>query len=290
MYRCTEEKSVFGIGRQEGGVLDKVGIMNIKEKVSVIMPAYNCGKFIGESIRSVQAQTYENWELLIVDDVSTDDTAEVVAAFLGDDRIRYYCLQENGGPAAARNEALRRAQGDYIAFLDSDDIWMPEKLEHQLAFMKKNGYFFTCTGYKKTNEAGAPLGIQVIPRTSADYWKAFFLGNPIGNSTVIYDRRHFGDRQIPPIRKRNDFALWLQLLREGDACYGMEDVLMAYRVRNDSISSKKIRLAKYQWELYRHIEKKSLMLSCLGVLSWAVVKGTGLGLRVRKSKENTHDQ
>lgn len=128
----------------------------------------------------------------------------------------------------------------------------------------------------------------ILPHASVGYRKTYFLSNPIGNSTVIYDRRHFGDRQVPLIRKRNDFALWLQLLRNGELCYGMEDVLTAYRVRSQSVSASKLRLAKYHWELYRQVEKKSLIISVLGMLGWAVVKGTGLGLRIHKCREHTH--
>lgn len=258
--------------------------------VSVIMPTYNCGEFIAESIRSVQAQSYENWELWITDDHSTDNTAAVVEPFLEDSRIHYIYMQENGGPAKARNEALRLAQGDYIAFLDSDDIWCPDKLERQLAFMQEKKCFFSCTGYRKMDEAGHALGTVILPHSVAGYWKTFFLSNPIGNSTVIYDRLHFGDRQVPLIRKRNDFALWLQILRDGDACYGLEDVLMDYRVRKQSVSSNKLGLAKYHWELYRHVEKRGVLISALGVLMWAFVKGTGFGLRVRKDRRNAHER
>lgn len=265
--------------------LDKVEIMDNK-RVSVIMPTYNCGKYIAESIRSIQAQTLENWELWIVDDHSTDDTAEVVAPFLEDSRIHYIYLQVNGGPAAARNDALRRAQGDYIAFLDSDDIWHSEKLERQLAFMRENECYFSCTGYRKISEDGCLLGTVILPHKTAGYWKTFFLSNPIGNSTVIYDRRYFGDRQVPLIRKRNDFALWLQMLRNGEKCYGLDDVLMDYRVRSQSVSANKLGLAKYHWELYHCIEKRNWFVSALGVFMWAVVKGTGLGLRVQKQGEH----
>lgn len=253
------------------------------KKVSVVMPTYNCGEFIAESICSVQAQTYENWELWITDDHSTDHTASVVEPFLKDPRIHYIYLQENGGPAKARNEALRLAKGDYIAFLDSDDIWSPDKLERQLKFMQEKECFFSCTGYRKMDEDGRSLDTAILPHAKAGYWKTFFLSNPIGNSTVIYDRCHFGERQVPLIRKRNDFALWLQILRDGDACYGLEDVLMDYRVRKQSVSSNKLGLAKYHWELYRQVEKRGLIVSALGVLMWAFVKGTGFGLRVCKS-------
>lgn len=262
--------------------------MIIQEKVSIIMPTYNCGPYIADSIRSVQAQTYENWELFVVDDCSTDNTRSEVEAFLKDPRIHYFCLPKNGGPAAARNEALRQARGEYIAFLDSDDVWLPEKLMCQLVFMRENDYFFTCTGYRKMDENGHLSDTMILPHKSVGYWKTYYLSNPIGNSTVIYDRRHFGDRQVPMILKRNDFALWLQLLRDGSVCYGMEDILTNYRVRSQSVSSTKLRLAKYHWELYRRVEKKSLLTSALGMLSWAVVKGTGFGLRIYRSEEHTH--
>lgn len=258
-----------------------------QQKVSVIMPTYNCGRYIAKSIRSVQDQTYENWELLIVDDCSTDDTKKEVASFLNDQRIKYICMQQNGGPAAARNEALRRAQGDYIAFLDSDDIWHPQKLECQLAFMDTNKSFFSCTGYRKIDENGQTMRVAVVPHKSVGYWKAFFLSNPIGNSTVIYDRRHFGNRQVPSIRKRNDFALWLQMLRDGDSCYGLPDVLMDYRVRSQSVSANKLGLVKYHWELYHKLEKRNVFVSAIGVFMWAFVKGTGLGLRIKRLKKET---
>ena len=138
-------------------------------------------------------------------------------------------------------------------------------------------------------EDGLLTDTVIVPHSSVGYWKAYFLSNPIGNSTVIYDHNHFGDRQVPLIRKRNDFALWLQMLRSGDICCGMEDVLMAYRVRGQSVSANKLSLVKYHWELYRKVEKRNPIISALGVLSWAFVKGTGFGLRVRKSKVNLNE-
>ena len=206
--------------------------------------------------------------------------------FLHDPRIHYIYLQENGGPAKARNEALCLAQGDYIVFLDSDDIWHPQKLEQQLAFMDEKNCFFSCTGHQKMDESCKMLNTAILPHVTVGYWKTYFLSNPIGNSTVIYDRHYFGDRQVPLIRKRNDFALWLQLLRDGARCYGLEGILMDYRVRKQSVSSNKLGLAKYHWELYRQVEKRNLPISALGVLSWAFVKGTGFGLRVRKCSKN----
>lgn len=259
------------------------------KKVSVIMPTYNCGQYVADSIRSVQAQTYGNWELWIIDDHSTDNTPTVVRPFLEDTRIHYVYLEKNGGPAAARNEALRQAQGDYVAFLDSDDVWYPDKLERQLAFMIQKKCFFSCTAYRKMNENGQPMSKVILPHAVVGYWKTYFLSDPIGNSTVVYDRNYFGDRQVPLIRKRNDFALWLQLLRDGDCCYGMEDVLMDYRVRKQSVSSNKLSLAKYHWKLYHHIENRNIIVSALGVFCWAFIKGTGIGLRIRKVKRNEYE-
>ena len=254
-----------------------------REKVSVIMPTYNCGKYIAEAIQSVQAQTYDNWELWIVDDCSTDETQMVVKPFLEDDRIHYYCMEENCGPAPARNYALCQARGRYVAFLDSDDLWYPEKLEKQISFMQRtDGCRFSCTAYAKMDEQGNSLHRVMIPPTITGYWKMYFLSNPIGNSTVIYDRSYFGLVQAPLVQKRNDYGLWLQILRGGAVCYGMEDTLMRCRIRKGSVSYDKIKLIRHQWHLYRNVEKLSLPLCAIGIVCWAFVKGTGIGLNIRK--------
>ncbi len=261
----------------------------MEKVVSVVMPAYNCAEYIGQSIESVQNQTYPHWELWIIDDISTDNTAQVVATYLSDPRIHYEQLPEKGGAAAARSLALMRATGDYVAFLDSDDIWLPEKLEKQLAFMNEKTAagtpcYFSCTAYSQIGEQGERLGLSVIPHTRVGYWKTLFLSSPIGNSTVLYDRTHFGDVTVPPIKKRNDFALWLRLLRNGDYCYGIEESLAGYRVRGNSLSANKFSLMKYHWQLYREIEKLPLLTSVAAFCSWAFVKGTGIGIKRRKDK------
>lgn len=256
-----------------------------KPKVSVIMPTYNCAEYIREAISSVQAQSYQNWELFIVDDLSTDETRDIVAPYLEDHRIHYHCLSEKGGTAAARNYGLRQATGEYVAFLDSDDLWVPDKLEKQISFMNNHTdqqCYFCCTAYEKMDITGKDLGIIIFPPHKADYWKVFRCGNPLGNSTVLYDRRYFGDVQVPLIAKRNDFALWLRMLRNGAVAFGMDDITMRYRVRNDSLSHKRIGLAYYHWQLYRHIEKMNIVLSIYGVLCWAIVKVTGIGMRIQK--------
>lgn len=251
--------------------------------VSVIMPTYNCGSYIESSIQSVLEQTYQNWELWIVDDCSQDDTPRILEPYLQDRRIRYICLEENGGPAAARNRGLQLAQGTYIAFLDSDDLWMPDKLERQIRFMESEGCDFSCTAYLKINEAGESLHEMVVPPKRIGYWKTFFLCNPIGNSTVLYRRDAFGLVQIPTIRKRNDFAMWLQMFRGGAVCRGMETPLMRYRIRSGSVSSKKIALAKYHWQLYHHLEGHNWLISGMGMVCWFLVKGIGIGVDKRKT-------
>lgn len=251
--------------------------------VSVIMPAYNCGRYIGQAIESVIGQTLTDWELQIVDDCSTDDTQAVVERLAAQEvRIHYTRLAQNGGPAAARNEALHRAAGRYVAFLDSDDLWAPDKLERQLAFMEKNGVPFSATAYDQMDEGGAPLPMVCLPPHRTTYRKMLLLSNPIGNSTVMFDQSALGRFEVPPIRKRNDFALWLKILKAAPCCMGMDDVLTHYRVRGDSISSNKLAQAKYHWELYRRIEKLGILQSFFYTGCWALVKGTGVGLRRKK--------
>lgn len=255
--------------------------------VSVIMPAYNCGQYIGQAIQSVIGQTLEDWELQIADDCSTDGTQAVVERLAAQEpRIHYTRLARNGGPAAARNEALRRAAGRYVAFLDSDDLWAPDKLERQIAFMEQTGALFSATAYDQMDEDGNPLPTVCLPPRRTDYRKMLRLSNPIGNSTVMADQGALGRLEVPPIRKRNDFALWLKILRSAPCCMGMDDVLTHYRVRTDSISSNKLAQAKYHWQLYREIEGLSVPASAFYLGCWAFVKGTGIGLRRERRKED----
>ena len=215
--------------------------------VSVIMPTYNCGQFIGKSIDSVIAQTVTDWEIQIVDDCSTDDTDAVLKPYLEKyANIHYYRLPQNGGPAVARTEAIKRATGKYIAFLDSDDLWSPDKLEKQIAFMEKTGADFSCTAYACMDESGNDLHTIFTPPERTDYRKCIRLSNPVGNLTVMYDQEKLGKFEVPPIKKRNDFALWLQILKKTKYCYGMTDVLATYRMgRSGSVSSNKLKQAKF---------------------------------------------
>ena len=244
--------------------------------VSIITPTYNCAAFLGETIRAVLAQTYTDWELIIVDDCSQDDTEALVSAFARKDpRIRYYRLSRNAGAAAARTEAMRQAGGEYMAFCDSDDVWFPDKLERQLAFMRKTGHAFTCTAYEQIDEDGKSLGRVVVPHERCDY-NRLLLDCPVGNSTVMYSVAVMGKFEVPDIRKRNDDALWLKMLKKEPYIWGMTDVLTGYRVRRGSISSNKLELIRYHWILYRKIEHLSAFRSLFHIGYWCVVKVLGI--------------
>ena len=246
--------------------------MCVKGLVSIITPTYNCGKFIGETIESVQQQTYTDWEMIIVDDCSTDDTKNVVAKYQEqDERIKYHCLTENIGAAVARTKAMELATGQYMAFLDSDDLWMPDKLEKQLEFMQKNNYAFTSTSYQHMTEDGKMMP-KVLNAISKTDYNRLLLDCPVGNSTVMYDVSKMGKFQVPDIRKRNDDALWLAMLKKEKYIYGMPEIMMKYRLRKNSISRNKLSLVKYTWKLYREIEHLSIFKSVWHIVWWGVIK------------------
>lgn len=240
--------------------------------ISIITPTYNCGKFIGETIESVLNQSYSAFEMVIVDDCSTDNTKNVVMKYAHkDSRIKYYILEENSGAAVARTKAMELAVGKYMAFLDSDDVWTKDKLEKQLAFMTKGGYSFTCTSYEHIDENGILLGKTVKTKRKTDY-NGVLLTCPVGNSTVMYNVEKLGKFSVPNVRKRNDDALWLQILKKEKYIYGMPNVLMKYRIRANSISSNKLALVKYHWILYRDIEHLSVFRSLFHIGFWGFLK------------------
>ena len=246
----------------------------MEKLVSIIMPAYNCADYIAESIKSVQNQSYRNWELIVADDNSTDGTVDTVRSVAADDnRIHLLETDINLGPAAARNRAINAAQGDYIAFLDSDDIWFPDKLSRQISFMEQTGYDFTYTAYEKINERSEKMGIVVSAPKSVNYSSMLYRGDPIGNLTVVYDATKLGKFYVPDIKKRNDFALWLKMMHDCKRAYGLNEVLASYRVRAGSISStRKSELLKYYWELYRDIERLSNIKSSAAIASLVFFK------------------
>lgn len=240
--------------------------------VSVIMPTYNCGKFIEETIKSVVNQTYKNWELIIIDDCSKDNTEDIVNRYAKcDNRIRYHKLETNQGAAVARTRAMKMAIGSYMAFLDSDDLWKNDKLEKQINFMEKNSYSFTCTAYEQIDENNNLLNKIIRPKIKADY-NRILLDCPVGNSTVMYNVDKLGKFEVPNIRKRNDDALWLQILKKEKYIYGLNEILMQYRIRQNSISSNKLDLIKYHWQLYRQIEHLSIFRSVFHICWWGVIK------------------
>lgn len=244
----------------------------MSELISIITPTYNCERFIGETIESVLKQTYKNWEMIIVDDCSTDNTYEVVKKYADNDsRIKYYLLEENSGAAVARTKAMQLATGDYMAFLDSDDLWISNKLECQLKFMKENNYNFTCTEYEQIDENGKSLNKVIKVKNKTNY-NGILLSCPVGNSTVMYNVSKMGKFQVPNIRKRNDDALWLQMLKKEEYIYGLNNILMEYRIRTNSISSNKLDLVKYHWYLYRNIEHLSVIRSLFHIGYWGVIK------------------
>lgn len=201
--------------------------------VSIVMPSYNCGRFIRETIKSVLAQTYSNWELLFVDDCSTDDTETIVRSF-DDSRIHYYKNEQNSGAAVSRNRALREAKGHWIAFLDSDDLWLPEKLERQIHFMEENGYRFSYHEYDEIDEASQPLGVTVSGKRRVGKFDMFSCCWP-GCLSVMYDRDYIGLVQINDVKKDNDSALWFKVIRKAP-CYLLEENLGRYRRRIGSIT------------------------------------------------------
>ena len=230
------------------------GKMNSDELVSVITPLYNGEKFIKATIESVISQSYENWEMIIVDDCSKDTGPRIVERYIEkDNRIKLVKLSENSGGAVSRNKAIEEAKGKYIAFLDSDDLWQPEKLKKQVRFMEENDYNFTYTWYEKINEKGNLLNKIVKSKDKITY-KGLLKCNQIGCLTAIYNQEKLGKIYMPLIRKRQDYALWLQILKQVDYGYCLEENLAQYRLVKDSISSNKLNLIKYNWKLFREIE------------------------------------
>lgn len=242
--------------------------------VSIIMPSWNTGRFIAESIESVIRQTYQNWELIIVDDCSTDNTDEVVGEF-HDERIKYLKNDKNSGAALTRNRAIQEANGEWIAFLDSDDIWAPKKLEKQISFMKSNGYVFSYHNYEKIDEDSNQLNIHVTGPTVVTKRKMYHYGYP-GCLTFMYNAKFFGKIQIKDIKKNNDYAILLMLCKKAD-CYLLDENLAQYRIRKVSISHDKlIKKIESHYDLFRFCDEKSviaaLWFACQNMVYGAIKK------------------
>jgi teichuronic acid biosynthesis glycosyltransferase TuaG len=223
------------------------------ELVSIVTPAYKAARFVGEAIESVAAQDYSKWEMLIVDDHSPDDTADIVAGYAEvEPRVKLIRQVENGGAAVARNAALAVARGRYVAFLDSDDVWMPGKLSRQLSFMRESGAGLSFTSYRRTTQDGSRTGRLVPVPESLDY-TSLLKNTAIVTSTVVVDRSATGSIRMTRTYY-DDFVLWLELLKRGVIARGLPVDLLRYRVVERSISRNKVNSARHVWRTYRDIE------------------------------------
>lgn len=235
-------------------------MVRVKGLVSIIMPSYNTAPYIEETIQSVLNQTYTNWEMIIVDDCSTDNTDEVLSR-ISDSRIRIFKNDRNSGAAVSRNRALREAKGQWIAFLDSDDLWMPEKLEKQISFMEKNGYSFSYTNYEEIDVYGNKTGVSVTGPKKITKTGMFNYCWP-GCLTVMYNAEQIGKIQIADIKKNNDYAMWLKICKKAD-CYLLNECLSLYRKgRVGSVSSHSIKtMIGWHYKLYRDAEQLGVLKS-----------------------------
>ena len=229
--------------------------------VSIITPAFNSGKYISETIQSVISQTYVNWELIIVDDCSTDDSLTMAQQFAAtDSRIQVFSLEKNSGTGVARNYALSKVKGKYIAFLDADDVWLPEKLTKQVAYLKQNNVFFTFSFYDCMDEDGNNLKKTVQSPKILSYRQLFFC-NYVGNLTGIYDADYFGKITIDKTRKRQDWILWLTILKKLKVARPVPESLAIYRVRDNSISTSKTALLQHNYLVYRNFHRLNIVAS-----------------------------
>lgn len=238
--------------------------------VSIITPAYKTEKYIAETIESVLAQTYSNWELLIADDCSPDNTATIVQAYASkDSRIKYLKMPNNGGPANARNLSLENAKGKYIAFLDSDDLWEPQKLELQIKFMNENQIAFSYTNYIRMHIDGTLYTFYNKCPSQMTY-KEILKNTTISTLTVMLDKERITNIKMTPGWGYDDFVLWLNITKKGTTAYGLNRCLARYRIMNNSVSSNKTRALKWVWNIYRDHEGFNIFLSIYYILNFSI--------------------
>ena len=253
----------------------------MKELVSIIMPSYNTGQYIEETIQSVLKQTYTNWELIIVDDCSTDNTDEVVKPFLSNEKIRYIKNEKNSGAAISRNRALRESKGKWIAFLDSDDLWEQQKLEKQIEFMENKNYYFSYTDYCEIDERSKSLGKYVTGPKKITKRGMYSYCWP-GCLTVMYNAEKVGLIQIKDIKKNNDYAMWLQAVEKVN-CYRYPKCMSYYIKHDGSVSSgSKVKLIKWHYFLFRVGLHKNPFVSGILTLN-NLVHGVIKKMRYRES-------
>ena len=245
----------------------------IEGLVSIVTPAYNAERFLPEAIESVLRQTYGDWELNVVDDCSKDDTRGVVEGYAArDSRVRLLRLARNSGPALARQAAVEAARGRYVAFLDSDDLWTPEKLERQLAFMSRLGAGLSFTSFRRISDDGKRVG-RLIPVPARLTYVQLLGHTAIATSTALVDRTLTGPFRMVKTYY-DDFALWLEITRRGFAAFGLGEDLMRYRVLGGSVSRNKVRSARMVWRLYREVEGLGLMRA-----AWCFARYAGNAVR-----------
>ena len=236
--------------------------------VSIISPVYNSEAYILETLTSVQNQTHTNWEHLLVDDKSSDNSVAIIEeASKKDQRIKLIKLEENGGPAVARNKAIELANGRYLAFLDADDLWFEFHLKASLDFMKINSHAFVFASFKRSNENLEFVYSDFVVPEKVSYTD-ILKSNSIGCLTVVVDTQILGKKYMPLIRKRQDMGLWLKYLKEAQYAYGIRKPHAIYRIRENSLSRNKFKLIKYQWEFYRKVEGLSLFNSLYYLVLW----------------------
>lgn len=235
----------------------------MNDLVSILIPTYNTEKFIRATLQSVQNQSYSNWEIILVDDASTDQTVSIIEEFAqNDNRIKLFKLEKNSGNGFARNIALEKASGKYIAYLDADDLWFPEKLEKQIRFLKAKNLPFTFSFYDWIDDDGNNLKRRVETPVPLTYNQLFFC-NYVGNLTAIYDADFFGKIKLESSQKRQDWRLWLTILKQIKTAEAIPESLAFYRIRKDSISSSKFKLIKHNFGVYREFHGYNLVFSVL---------------------------
>lgn len=243
-------------------------MMKKEDLVSIITPSYNSQDFILETVKSVIAQSHENWEMIIVDDASKDNTAKILSQIsVEEPRVKIHLLKINSGPAVARNKAIELAKGKYLAFLDADDIWFPFHLKNSISTIKEKNIPFVFASYKRSNENLEFVHSDfVVPEkvTYSDILKT----NSISCLTAFVDVSQLDKEKMPLIKKRQDMGLWLKYLKKIPYAYGIKECHAIYRIRENSLSRNKTKLLSYQWEFYRRVEKLNVLQSAYYMLCW----------------------
>jgi len=236
--------------------------------VSIITPSFNSAKFIAETIQSVQHQTHQNWEMIIVDDGSFDDTERIVRSIIEKDkRIQFYKLTQNSGPAIARNTGIEKASGKYLTFIDADDIWFPTFIENSIKTIDETGIPFVFSSYKRANEQLEFVYSDFIVPHKVSY-SDILKSNSISCLTAFVEIQKLGKKYMPLIRKRQDMGLWLNYLKVVPFAHGIQETQAIYRIRENSLSRKKSDLIKYQWQFYRNVEKLNIFQSLYYMSHW----------------------